>query len=146
MKTKQEIVDFLKKLNSIFPIEGKRVEAVFDTYTDILLERCLKKEYDAKKLLSRIAQEHKYSYFPTVKLILEQLPYAEIVHYWDAPPNEGALIVLTLTNGVIYAFTVTDFGKTVQELKADYRKKYGECEIKMYPKGSVLIGNTVIEP
>lgn len=146
MKTRQEIADFLHKLNSIFPIEGKRVDAVFDTYTDILLEKCLKKEYDAKKLLSRIAQEHKYSYFPTVKLILEQLPYAEIVHYGDIPPNEGALIVLTLTNGVIYAFTVTNSGKTMQELKADARRRFGECEIKMYPKGSVLIGNTVIEP
>ena len=142
----EEIINFLTKLNSIFPMENKRVDTVFETYTDILLEKCLEKEYDLKKLLSKIVQTYRYTTFPSAKFILECLPYAEIVRCTESIANEGALVVLKLPNSLIYTFTVTDFGKSVKELKADYMKRFGDCEIKMYPKGSVLIGNTVIEP
>ena len=143
---REQIKDFLVKLNSIFPLECKRIEPVFETYTDIILGRCLNKEYDFKKLLSLIAQNYKYTTFPNARFILEQLPYAEIVHYEAPVANKDFLIVLKLPKGVVYCFTVADTGRSVKELKADYMKKYGDCEIKMYPKGTLLVGNEIIEP
>lgn len=142
----EEIINFLTKLNSIFPMENKRVDTVFETYTDVLLEKCHAKEYDLKKLLSLIVQDAKYMTFPSLKTILGFLPTAEIVHYSKPVANADSLIVLTLPSGFMYSFLVGAEGKTFKELKSDCMRRFGECEIKMYPKGSVLIGNTVIEP
>lgn len=144
---RDKIKDFLVKLNYLFPLEGKRIETVFETYTDILLEHCLRKEYDFKKLLSRSVQEWKLTRYPTVKFIIEQLPYAEVVRYYSPAPDEGSLIVLKLPNGFAYTFTATNYAKSLKELMADCTKRYGECEIKIYPKGTIMIGNKkIIEP
>lgn len=136
---RDKIKEFLLRLNYLFPIEGKRFEPVCETYTDILLEKCLKREYDLKKLTSIIAQEWKLTKFPPVKFIIEQLPYAEVHHYSDIPANNGGLLVLTLPNGYTYKFTISSFGKPLEEVKKIYKKRYGECEIKFYPEGTTII-------
>ena len=140
---RDRIKDFLVRLNSLFPIEGSRFEPVCETYTDILLEKCLKKEYDFKKLLSRIAQEWKFTKFPTAKFILECLPYSEVVHYSDIPVNKGGLLVLTLPCGYTYEFTISAFGQPLDEVKKTCQKRYGDCELKFYPEGTVIIGEQI---
>lgn len=142
---KDEIKAFLLKLSYLFPLDGKRLEPVFETYTDILLEKFLKKEYDLKKLTSYIAQNYKFQSFPPVKFILECLPMAEI-HHFNNTANEGEVIIITLPNGIMYSFTVTGFGKDLNLIRYNLRESYGDCDIKRYPKGTVLVGTTVIEP
>lgn len=142
---REQIKAFLTKLNLLFPLEGKRIEPVLETYTDILLEKCLKTEYDFKKLTSYIVQNYKYQSFPTAKYILDCLPMAEIRHF-ESVTNEGDVIIVTLPSGMMYSFTVTGYGKELRDIKNKLQFHYGKCEINRYPKGTVLIGDRVIEP
>jgi hypothetical protein len=61
--------------------------------------------------------------------------------------NEGALVVITLPNGVRYDFTVSGIGRPIENIKEEIKNKYGKYpEIKTYPKGTVIIGDKVFTP
>lgn len=142
---KKQIKDFLMHLTYLFPLEGKRLEPVLETYSDILLEKFLKKEYDLKKLTSYIVQNYKFRTFPTAEFILECLPMAEI-HKVNNVVNEGEVIIMKLPNGMMYSFTVTGYGKHLTEIEGRLKGQYGECVVTRHPKGTTLIGTRIFEP
>lgn len=67
--------------------------------------------------------------------------------YKEYCENEvGRLVVATLPDGRLYSFEITKFGDTFEEIKKKMVHKYGNVQIKTYPKGSVLIGEKVFMP
>lgn len=60
--------------------------------------------------------------------------------------DTGCLVVVTLPNGTMYPFEITSFGDSLETIKKTIVSKYGNVQIRIYPKGSVLIGKKVILP
>ena len=72
--------------------------------------------------------------------------YAQ-AQYKEYCENEiGRLVIATLPDGRMYSFEITTFGETLENIKKKMVHKYGNVQIKTYPKGTVLIGNKVFMP
>ena len=142
--------EFVKELALFFPLSGTEEikNKIFDSYVEnlegiMLTNKC---EYDWKKVLQKIQCTYTYSKFPPLADIIKVLPECKVIKPYQPCTNEGSLVVITLSNGKIYPFTINGNGKPLDYYKEDIEKKYGTCDIKFYPKGSILIGTKVMIP
>lgn len=143
---KQKIGDFLIDIAQTYPIRsGLNAEQVIEDARTYLIGKCFKKELDFNKAKNLLFDEYKLKTFPLPKEILGFMLRAEIKNYHECE-NEGALIVITLPNGLKYDFTVSGIGRHIETIKEEILKKYSDCDIKTYPKGTVRIGNKFILP
>lgn len=143
---RKDLENFLIDLSEIFPIEkNKNIEKVINEYTDYLLQFCLNKQIDFKKVKFAIYDKNKFNKFPDLTTLKECLQVGEITQYQQCK-HEGALLVVTLPNGYKYEFTVSAIGKSIKEMKKSLKRRYGDCTIQFHPKGTVIIGDKIFQP
>ena len=144
------IWEFLKELEFFYKYTGSDNDKnrLFSSYVENLEGICIsnKCEYDWKKVLQAIQRTYTYQKFPPLADIIKCLPEGKIFKPYRECADEGTLIVITLPTGVIYSFAVSGIGRSFNVIKEEITEKYGDCDIKQYPKGSVLIGKQVILP
>ena len=142
-----QLGEFLIDISQTFPIrQGLNADKVIENARTYLVGKLYNKEIDYQKAKTLMFDEYeKKNGFPEPKILYHYLIQCEIKHY-DECVNEGSLIAITLPNGVIYDFTVCGIGKPLGVIKDEISKKYGSCTVKMYPKGTVRIGNKFVLP
>ena len=137
-----QIWEFVRELAFFFPLSGteEHKNKIFDSYVENLEGICItnKCEYDWKKVLQTIQRTYTYSKFPPLADIIKCLPKGRIYKPYKECVDEGSLIVITLPDGRIYNFTVSGIGRPLSTIKDEILKKHGPCEVKTYPKGSVM--------
>ena len=143
-----QIWEFVRELAFFFPLSGseEHQNRIFDSYVEnlegiVISNKC---DYDWKKVLQAIQTTYTYQKFPPLADIIKCLPQGKIFKTYKESADEGALIVITLPEGTIYSFTVSGIGKPLSCIKEEIKEKYGTCEIKTYPKGTLLIGKEII--
>lgn len=145
-----QIWEFVRELAFFFPLSGtdEHKNRIFDSYVENLEGICIsnKCEYDWKKVLQTIQRTYTYQKFPPLADIIKVLPECKIFKPYQECENEGALIVITLPNGMKYDFTVSGIGRHIETIKEEILKKHGDCDIKTYPKGTVIIGDKIFTP
>lgn len=141
------IFEFLQELASFFPLDEKEdmIRKRISIYTEILKAEVTKSksEYDFRKVIQWFLSNYKYKSFPNMATILEALPNGEISKISERCKDEGALLVVTLSSGYTYEFTVSHIGKSIDVLKASIKQKFGDCTYKFYPKGTVILDGKV---
>lgn len=142
-----QIWEFVRELAFFYPLSGtdEHKNKIFDSYVENLEGIAItnKCEYDWKKALQTIQRTYTYSKFPPLADIIKVLPQCKIIKPYQECRGEGSLIVITLPTGLMQSFTVSGVGKSIDSFKEDIKQRYGTCDIKTYPKGSVLIGKEV---
>ena len=145
-----KIWEFLEELAFFYPpnIKDEDKKRLYSSYVEnlegiVISNKC---EYDWKKVLQAIQRTYTFSKFPPLAEIIKVLPECVKVKPYQESEDEGALVVITMPNGVMYDFTITGFGKPLSQIKSEIVEKYGNVQVKTYPKGSVLIGKQVILP
>jgi len=145
-----QIWEFVRELAFFFPLSGtdEHKNKIFDSYVENLEGICItnKCEYDWKKVLQAIQRTYTYSKFPPLADIIKCLPEGKVIKSYVPTKDEGNLIVLTLPSGKKYYFTACGIGRTLQSYKEEITRKHGGCEIDVYPKGTVVIGNDIVLP
>lgn len=142
----EEISEFLFDISQIYPISrGLNAEKVLEDTRTYLVGKIYNKTIDYKKAKTLMFDNKELKVFPKPSVIYDYLAQCEIKNYANCE-DEGALVVITMPNGVMYDFTVTGFGKPLSQIKSEIVEKYGNVQVKTYPKGSVLIGKQVILP
>ena len=143
------IFEFLQELECFFPLNEaeEMVKKRISFYADILKSEMAKtgKSYDYRKITQWFLKNYKYKTFPSLANIIDALPNGEVQPYKECK-DEGSLLVVTLASGYTYEFTVSGIGKSINDLKSDIKRKFGDCTYKFYPKGTVIIGGKVFMP
>lgn len=141
---RKQLEDFLIDLTEFYPIPNtKNFDKIISQSVDYLLQFCINKEFDFKKVRNAIFDRYKFKGFPDLALIKECLREGEVYKYKNCK-DEGCLVVLRLPQGRIYSFEVATFGRSLEELKKDAATKFGNAKVEIYPCGSKLIGNRVM--
>lgn len=143
------LFEFLRDLEAFYPLNEseEKVNKRLSSYVDILEGEIIKsgKNYDYSKVLKYIQMNYRYKTFPSLPDILDFMKVGEVYEVVECE-NEGDLVVITLPNGYMYSFTVHGTGQPLTEIIEKCKRAYGDCSIKQYPKGSVLIGKEVFLP
>ena len=155
--SKEELEIFLEDLSVFFPIAlSRNKHEVFERYAEYLYQICENKNYKFTPIKNWIINNYTKSGFPEITYIRNALKKGEIANI-QTTADDGKLVVVTLTNGRIYSFVITANAtmtlndikeKTkllIREEKDPGRKHYKYADIKIYPKGSVLIGNKIYQ-
>lgn len=144
------IWDFLRELEFFYKYTGNDNDKnrLFSSYVENLEGICIanKCEYDWKKVLQAIQKTYTYSKFPPLADIIKCLPEGKIYKTYTPCKDEGSLIVLTLPDERKYYFTASAIGRALDKVKEEITLKYGDCHVEMYPKGTVVIGNSIVLP
>lgn len=145
-----QIWEFIRELAFFFPLSGteEHKNKIFDSYVENLEGICIshKCEYDWKKVLQAIQRTYTYTKFPPLADIIKVLPECKIFKPYQECKDAGSLIALTLPNGITYDFTISGIGRPLENIKEEIKNRYGDCEIKIYPKGTIRIGNKYVSP
>lgn len=140
------LFEFLRNLEAFYPLNESedKVNKRLSSYVDILEGEIVKsgKKYNYDKVLKYIQMNYRYKQFPSLPDILEFMVQGEVKEIAECK-DEGCLVVVTMPNGVKYPFEVAPFGKSVEEIKKHVISNYGNVEVRIYPKGTLLIGNEV---
>lgn len=104
-----KIGEFLKELSLFFPLEQRdeeKTKKILNSYAEIVMEETekTKKKYDFRKLLRHIQKNYKYKTFPSVMVLLDYLPYGEVIEA-SFSGREGEVIKRVI-NGWEYEFTI----------------------------------------
>ena len=148
MANKADLHQFLVDTAQIFPVQATRDKnRLWDLASNYLWARIYKKEINYDKALSWLIDNlKKNSYFPDITTIAESLKYGEVKPICESCADEGSLLVVTLPNGYTYHFIVSSTGKPMSEVKSEKKQKFGQCSYKIYPKGTLIIGEQRWEP
>lgn len=142
---RKQLEDFLIDLSEVYPIsESRNFDKIIGQYCDYLLQFCINKEIDFKKVRNKIFDTYKFKGFPDMPLIRDCLKAGEISKYINCK-DEGCLVVIRAENN-IYSIEVAPFGRPIEDIKADAGKRFSNSKVEIYPRGSVLIGDKVITP
>lgn len=143
---KQKISEFLFDISQTYPVSrGVNAEKVLEDARTYLIGKLYKKEIDFEKAKTLIFDNYDKRTFPEPKVLYGYLNQCEIKNY-ATTEDEDCLVVVTLPTGVIYPFEVAPFGRSIGEIKSEIVSKYGNVQVRTYPKGSVLLGREVITP
>ena len=144
---KEKIGDFLMDISQTYPIrQGISAERVLEDARTYLIGKLYNKEIDFQKAKTLMFDTYeKKKGFPEPRVLYNYLAQCEIKHY-DISKDEGSLVLITLPTGIQYNFTVSGIGGSLGTIKQEIVDKYGDCKIEMFPKGTVIIGNQIIEP
>ena len=145
-----QIWEFVRELAFFFPLSGtdEHKNKVFDSYVENLEGICItnKCEYDWKKVLQAIQKTYTYSKFPPLADIIKCLPEGKMFKPYQECKDEGSLVLITLPTGIQYNFIVSGIGRSLSTIKQEIVDKYGDCKVKIFPKGTMIIGKQIIEP
>ena len=146
-----QIWEFIRELSFFFPLSGteEHKNRIFDSYVENLEGIAIsnKCDYDWKKVLQAIQRTYTYQKFPSLADVIKCLPEGRIEKPYEACEGEGALVVITLPNGVKYDFTVSGMGRSLGVIKEEIKNKYGALpKIETYPIGTVIIGDKIFQP
>ena len=146
---------FIEDLVLFFPPEKKygteETKKLLANYVEnITYEiKLTRHKYNFTKLLLLIQREYKFKTLPSVNTILSFMPRA-VINEPSAPetPQDGKLLIVKLSDGRQYDFVIKSFGnRTIGGLKKKLREQFGEgFEMKLYPAGTVIIGDRVFLP
>lgn len=143
------LFEFLRELEAFYPLNEaqEKVNKRLSSYVDILEGEIIKrgKKYNYEKVLKYIQMNYRYKQFPSLPNIMDFLNIGEtrdVVNVKD----EGCLVVMKIPQGRVYSFEIASFCKSIDEIKREASAKFGNAQISIYPKGSVLIGDKVITP
>ena len=140
------IGQFLADISQTYPVtRGVDEEKVIENARVYLVGKFYNKEIDFQKAKNLIFDNYDKRTFPEPKVLYGYLSQCEVKNY-HSTADDGNLVVITLPNNMMYAFEITSFGHTIDEIKSSIIKKYGNVQVKIYPKGSVLIGRKVFTP
>lgn len=143
---RKQLEDFLINITDFYPISSnKNFDNVIAQSLDYLLQFCCGKEIDFKKARNYVFENYKFKGFPDLAILKESLLNAEIIKQKYCK-DEGGLVVVTFPTGKIFTFEISPLGKPLEEIKKQVIAKYGNVQIKTYPKGTVMIGNTIVLP
>lgn len=143
---KQKMGDFLMDISQTYPVlKGVNAEKVIEDTRTYLIGKFYNKEIDFDKAKTLLFDEYEKRIFPEPKTLYHYLSQCVINHYF-VPEDNGCLVVMKLPQGRIYSFEVTSFGIPLEEIKKDAARRFGNAQISIYPKGSVLIDEEVITP
>lgn len=143
---KEKIGDFLMDISQTYPVvRGVNAEKVIEDARTYLVGKLYNKEIDFQKAKTMMFDTYDKRTFPEPKVLYNILYQCEVKNY-DVSANEGSLVVITLPDGRKYNFTVSGIGRPLSTIKDEILKKYGGCEVKTYPKSTVMIGNKIFEP
>ena len=140
------IGQFLADISQTYPVtRGVDEEKAIENARVYLVGKLYKKEIDFEKAKTLLFDNYDKRIFPEPKVLYGYLSQCEVKNY-HTTADDGSLVVMTLPNGRIYSFELTSFGHTIEEIKGALIKKYGNVQVRTYPKGSVLIGRDVVTP
>lgn len=143
---RKQLEDFLINITDFYPISSnKNYNNVIAQSVDYLMEFCCGKEIDFKKARNYIFDNYKFKGFPDLALLKESLLNSEVIKFKHCE-DEGGLVVVTLPTGKIFTFEISAFGKSLDDIKKQVVSNYGNVQIRTYPKGTVMIGTTIIQP
>lgn len=142
---KQKVSEFLFDIAQTYPVRGGNPDVVLEDTRTYLVGYLYNKDIDFVQAKKLIFDNYDSKTFPTPKVILSYLNQCEIKKY-EHCEDEGGLVVITLPNGITYDFTVSGIGRPLDDITNEIHEKYGKCDIKTYPKGTVRIGNTFVLP
>lgn len=140
---KQKLGEFLYELSQTYPMRGGNPDVVLEDTRTYLVGYLYNKDIDFVQAKKLIFDNYESKTFPTPKVILGYLNQCEIKKY-EHCADEGGLVVMTLPNGAMYSFIISGFGRSIESIKKKVIDKYGNVDIQIYPKGSILIGKTVV--
>ena len=142
---RKQLEDFLIDLTEFYPISDKRdFNKIISQSVDYLLQFCINKEIDFKKVRNIIFDTYKFKGFPDLPLIRDCLKAGEIQKYTNCK-DEGCLVVIRAEKH-IYSFEIAPLGRSLEDIKKNASAMFENAKIEIYPKGSVLIGDTVVTP
>lgn len=131
---------FLFDISQTYPVlRGVNAEKVLEDARTYLVGKLYKKEIDFDRAKRLIFDNYDKRTFPEPKVLYGFLSQCELKNY-HTTADDGSLVVITLPNKAIYSFEVTSFGRNLEDIKKEIIHKYGNVQVKTYPKGSVLIG------
>lgn len=137
------ISEFLYDISQTYPVSrGVNAEKVLEDARTYLVGKLYKKVIDFDRAKTLIFDNYDKKTFPEPKVLLGYLNQCELKNY-TTTGDDGSLVVMTLPNGVMYSFEIAPFGKSPEDLKKEITYKYGNVQVRTYPKGSVLIGKEV---
>lgn len=144
------IWEFLSELEFFYKYSGSDNDKnrLFSSYVENLEGICITNrcEYDWKKVLQAIQKTYTYSKFPPLADIIKCLPEGKIYKTYTPCKDDGSLLVVTLPDGRFYDFTICSIGKSLDSIKNEIIEKYGDCNIELYPVGTVRIGKKIFLP
>ena len=150
--TNPEVLNFLIDLSCFFPFSSKDDrDAKLKQYADYLTEKIGTRKLDYKKLLHWIVDNRKGEkerYFPQIDFIRNNLVKGLVQEKQNVPAQDGAPLIVKLPDGRQYDFVIKSFGnRIIGGLKKKLREQFGEgFEMKLYPAGTVIIGDRVFLP
>lgn len=134
--------EFIAQLFMLYPSKNPNVEAQIKFYDEVLENSNF---YDYEAFLHFIGREYKYSHTPSTQWLME---YREQFRYKRQLGSTGELINITFEKNNFSIQAVPDGpGNISKEVLRKLQNLYGKItSIKRYPKGTVIIGNTVWLP
>lgn len=104
-----EVTQFLEELALLYPPDQKdpfKVKALLSIYAENILREIHRtsKKYDFLKLSRHIQRNYKYQKFPSIPVLLEYLPYGEIIQ--ESYSGEEGKVIKRVFRGVEYEFTI----------------------------------------
>lgn len=144
--SQNELEIFLEDLSVFFPISSTRnKKEVIEHYAKYLLKYCENKNYKFSQVKKYIIENYTKTNFPEILVIRNALPQGEIRNYQETI-HDGELVVITLSDGRKYNFTVTGHDvKSLNDIKQEIKQMGVYPKIEIYPKGTVVIGNDIFE-
>lgn len=146
---RENLTKFLLEIENLYPIEAKRKDRVIQMSVDFLLQFCLDRKIDWKKAKDEVLNNYSYNKFPDLAFLRDCI-VKSYVFETNIAKDEGCLVLMIMPDGYIYSFEITSFGHSIEELKQRINNRLKEqkknCTVKIFPKGSTLIGNKVFIP
>ena len=143
------LFEFMRSLESFYPLNEsqEKVNKRLSSYVDILEGEIVKsgKKYDYDKVLKYIQMTYRYKTFPSLPDILEFMEQGIVRETFNCK-DEGCLVVLKTGGGHIYSFEISPTGRSLDDIRKDATKRFGNVQITTYPAGSVLVGDKVFTP
>ena len=104
-----DVTQFLEELALLYPPEQKdpfKVKSILSLYAEHILREIQRtgKKYDYLKLSRYIQRNYKYQKFPSIPVLLEYLPYGEIIQ--ESYSGDEGKIIKRIINGHEYEFTI----------------------------------------
>ena len=152
MTSVAEVSNFLIDLSCYFPFSSKADrDRTLEVYSEYLHNKIGSREFDFKKYLHWIVDNRrgeKERFFPQIDFLRDNLAKGLVQEKQEVSKQDGALLIVKLPDGRQYDFVIKSFGnRTIGGFKKQLREQYGEgFEMKLYPAGTVIIGDRVFLP
>lgn len=142
---RQKIIRFLTDLSATYRIADENFDRVINDTADYLMRNLPAYDIDFTKVKDAIFDKYrpKAKVFPEPYFIKDCLVYGKMCAS-ESCKDEGCLVTVQIPNKPIYTFEIAGNGRNLDDIKKEIAKNYGNSKITIYPKNSVLIGDTLV--